>query len=100
MKACGTRSSVKLTLVPKMNDKRIVSRHRVFKTGKIVFDGAVIDCTVRNISRTGAALEVDSPVGIPHNFILVIETDRVRRACHVVWRKERRIGVGFDDGEK
>ncbi len=99
MKACGTRSSVKLTLVPKMNDKRIVSRHRVFKAGKIVFDGAVIDCTVRNISRTGAALEVESPVGIPHNFILVIETDRVRRACHVAWRKERRIGVGFDDGE-
>jgi hypothetical protein len=83
-----------------MNDKRIVSRHRIFKAGKIVFDGAVIDCTVRNISRTGAALEVDSPVGIPHNFILVIETDRVRQACHVVWRKERRIGVGFDDGEK
>lgn len=100
MKTCGTRSSVKLTLVPKMNDKQIVSRHRVFKAGKIVFDGAVIDCTVRNISRTGAALEVDSPVGIPHNFILVIETYRVRRACHVVWRKERRIGVGFDDSEK
>lgn len=83
-----------------MNDRRIVSRHRVFKAGKIVFDGAVIDCTVRNISRTGAALEVESPDGIPHNFILVIETDRVRRACHVVWRKERRMGVVFDDGEK
>lgn len=83
-----------------MNDKRIVSRHRVFKAGKIVFDGAVIDCTVRNISRTGAALEVESPVGIPPKFTLVIEADRVSRPCHVVWRKERRVGVGFDDGEK
>lgn len=83
-----------------MNDKRIASRHRVFKAGKIVFDGAVIDCTVRNISRTGAALEVESPVGVPLKFILVIEMDRVRRACHVVWRKERRIGAGFDDDEK
>lgn len=80
-----------------MNDKRKTSRHRVLKAGKILFDGAVIDCTVRNISRTGAALEVERPVGIPYRFVLVIETDRVRRACHVIWRKERRIGVGFDD---
>ena len=82
-----------------MNEKRIASRHRVFKAGKIVFDGGVIDCTVRNISKTGAALEVESPVGIPHKFTLVIESDRIQRACHVVWRKERRIGVGFDNRE-
>lgn len=98
MKARDVRSFVKPTLVLGMNDKRKASRHRVLKAGKILFDGAVIDCTVRNISRTGAALEVESPVGIPHRFILVIETDRVRRACQVIWRKERRIGVGFDDG--
>lgn len=80
-----------------MNDKRMASRHRVFKAGKILFDGAVIDCTVRNVSRTGAALEVVSPVGIPHRFTLMIEADRARRTCHVVWRKVGRIGVGFDD---
>ncbi|AUD00202.1 pilus assembly protein PilZ [Bradyrhizobium sp. UASWS1016] len=78
-----------------MNDKRTASRHRVFKAGKIAFDGGVIDCTVRNLSKTGAALEVESPVGIPHKFTVVIESDRIRRGCHVVWRKERRIGVMF-----
>lgn len=79
-----------------MNDKRIASRHRVLKAGKILFDGAVVDCTVRNISETGAALEVESPVGIPLKFTLLIEPDRVKRPCSVIWRKVRRIGVRFD----
>lgn len=79
-----------------MNEKRIASRHRVLKAGKISFDGGTIDCTVRNISKTGAALEVANPMGIPRTFILVIEADRVRRLCHVIWRKEKRMGVAFD----
>jgi hypothetical protein len=35
------------------------------KAGKISFGGGAIDCTVRNLSETGAALEVTTPVGIP-----------------------------------
>ncbi|MFZ5679628.1 hypothetical protein ACVIJ6_003243 [Bradyrhizobium sp. USDA 4369] len=79
-----------------MNEKRIASRHRVLKAGKISFDGSTIDCSVRNISRTGAALEVASPIGIPQTFILVIEADHVRQLCHVIWRTEKRMGVAFD----
>ena len=79
-----------------MNEKRIASRHRVLKAGKISFDGGTIDCTVRNISRTGAALEVASPMEIPRTFIMVIEADRVRQLCHIIWRTEKRIGVAFD----
>ena len=79
-----------------MNEKRTASRHRVLKAGKISFDGGAIDCTVRNISKTGAALEVASPIGIPQAFILVIEADHVQQPCHVVWRTEKRIGVAFD----
>jgi hypothetical protein len=54
-----------------------------------------IDCTVRNLSETGAALEVTTPVGIPERFTLVIEADQRQVQCHLVWRKERRIGVLF-----
>jgi hypothetical protein len=70
-------------------------RLRVLKAGSISFGGAAIDCVVRNVSATGAALEVASPVGIPDEFTLVIEADNVRRRCAVVWRKEKRIGVAF-----
>jgi PilZ domain len=79
-----------------MDDEgRRAPRHRVLKAGTISFGGAGISCTVRNLSETGAALEVPSPVGIPAEFTLVVEADHTTRQCRVVWRKERRIGVTF-----
>lgn len=55
-----------------------------------------IDCVVRNISGTGAALEVVTPLFIPEQFTLFVPTDQLKRRCHVVWRREKRIGVAFD----
>jgi hypothetical protein len=57
--------------------------------------GGAIDCTVRNLSGTGAALDVSSPVGIPDHFTLSVQVDGTHLACTVVWRKEKRIGVRF-----
>jgi hypothetical protein len=73
---------------------RAAPRRRLLKAGKISFGGGAIDCTVRNLSNTGAALEVISPVGIPERFTLVV--DQRHLPCRVVWRKEKRIGVHFD----
>jgi hypothetical protein len=78
-----------------MDEKRKSTRHRVLKAGKITFGGAIVDCTVRNLSETGAALEVVSSVGIPDHFTLVIVVDRVQRPCRVAWRKATRMGVLF-----
>ena len=78
-----------------MNDLRTSPRKRVLKAGEIEFGGGAIDCTVRNLSETGAALSVESPVGIPAEFNLVIVSDQVNRKCRVVWRKENRIGITF-----
>ena len=79
-----------------MDEKRTIPRRRVLKAGTIEFGGSAIDCTVRNLSEIGAALEVPSPVGIPDKFDLVIPTDALRFACRVVWRKAARIGIVFD----
>lgn len=80
-----------------MDEHRIAPRHRVLKGGTIAFNGAAgISCTVRNVSNTGAALDVISPVGIPQSFSLVIDGNAASRPCHVVWRKEKRIGIAFD----
>jgi len=77
-----------------MEDHRITSRQRVLKGGTIEFGGGAITCTVRNISATGAALDVN-PVGIPAQFTLITEGSHL--PCRVVWRKERRIGVTFEN---
>jgi hypothetical protein len=79
------------------DEHRIAARHRVLKGARIHFGGGSIDCTVRNISETGAALDVTSPLGIPTEFTLV--TDDIQRPCRVVWRKEKRIGVTFEKAE-
>jgi hypothetical protein len=79
-----------------MDEHRVVPRHRVLKAGTIEFSGSAIDCTVRNFSEAGASLEVVSPPYIPDRFTLYVPTAQFKRRCHIVWRKEKRIGVAFD----
>ncbi len=79
-----------------MEDRRKVQRHRTLKAGTITFnrDGG-LDCRVRNLSPAGACLEVASQIGIPDDFVLVVDIDHVRSPCHVVWRTATRLGVEF-----
>ncbi len=71
-------------------------RLRALKGGSILFyNGAAFDCTVRNLSETGARLEVENPVGIPDTFKLTIKSKKLERACRVIWRKAKEIGVRF-----
>jgi PilZ domain len=79
-----------------MVETRSAPRHRVLKAGTIKFGGMTIDCVVRNLSSTGAALEVSSKVGMPENFTLVLSGDGLKLSCRTVWRGEYRIGVVFD----
>ena len=78
-----------------MNEKRSLMRQRTLKAGSIAFNGAAIDCTVRNLTSAGAMLDVESPLGIPRVFTLIVPSDEVRKHCQVVWIKEKRVGVVF-----
>lgn len=79
-----------------MIEKRSVPRYKVFKRGTIAFQGGGIDCMVRNLSTDGARLDVESPIGLPPSFMLVIEADHFMRRCRPVWSANQRIGVAFD----
>jgi hypothetical protein len=76
-------------------EQRAAHRQRVLKAGSIEFDGAIVDCLVRNISESGVGVEVENPVGIPHEVTLSIPTRNVRQHCYIVWRKEKRFGIKF-----
>ena len=79
-----------------MDEKRMLQRRRTLKAGSITFNRAAgIDCCVRNLSPAGACLEVASQVGIPDEFVLVIDVDHVKQPCHVIWRSPTRMGVAF-----
>ncbi len=71
-------------------------RLRVLKGAKIIFNNgsSVIDCTARNLSPGGAALEVPTTAGIPAEFDLQIQGVAQHR-CQVRWKRDGRIGVTF-----
>lgn len=80
-----------------MDERRKVQRHRTLKAGSITFNrNAGVDCRVRNLSPVGACLEVTSQIGIPDEFLLVVESDHVKMPCHVIWRTATRLGVEFN----
>src|SRR4029453_2057896 len=78
-----------------MKDRRTAPRKRVLKSASIVLSDKApkLDCTVKNISETGAMLQVSTTLGIPASFDIVLEG--ARRHCHSVWRTDTRIGVTF-----
>ena len=80
-----------------MDESRRAPRRRVLKAGLIsVGGGGTITCMVRNISKSGASVDVASPISIPDEFTLVLEMESRPRPCTVVWRKEKQIGVAFN----
>ncbi|MHA6691788.1 PilZ domain-containing protein [Devosia sp. A449] len=78
------------------DEHRISPRQRTLKGGRIVVnDGfSTFQCTVRNMSETGARLKLPSIVGIPDSFQLVMDDGR-KFACTVVWRTATEIGVTY-----
>ena len=77
-------------------ERRANPRKPVLMSGTIAFGGNIVNCVVSNMSISGAALDVISPVDIPENFTLVFQADGVSIPCHIIWRKEEHIGVAFD----
>lgn len=79
-----------------MEERRATPRNRTYKGGSIIFGlAAGVDCVIRNLSDTGASLEVESPVGIPDDFTLLIKPELLKRRCQIEWRSANRIGVQF-----
>jgi hypothetical protein len=81
----------------RLMDQRRQTRARTLKSARILFNDhrSVIDCTVRNLSPTGACLNVASALGIPERFDVMFDADQSIRACRMVWHKEKQLGVEF-----
>jgi PilZ domain len=78
--------------------RRRAPRMRTLKGAAITVPagGTAVRCVVRNISETGACLELHSPVFLSHSFDLAFDDpDWTPRACRVVWRESRLLGVEF-----
>lgn len=79
-------------------EMRSEPRRRILKAGVVEFGSQAVSeipCSVRNLSASGAALEMNSPMWFPDEVTLLIASDGLRKPCRVIWRKERRVGVAF-----
>lgn len=83
----GTRST----------DKRRAPRQRVFKRGQVLIlgTGSTFDCTLRNISQTGAGLRFDAFFALPEEFDLMIVGSGQRRRVRVRWQSGVDVGVEY-----
>ena len=77
-------------------NNRMSARKRTLLGAKIIFnDGhSVYDCLVRNLSDTGAMIQIENPLAAPNTFDLQLSDNRLL-TCEVRWRKINSIGVQF-----
>jgi len=79
-------------------ERRHELRARTLKSARILLNHhqSVIDCVVRNLSPTGACLKVETTFGIPDRFDVMFDVDKSIRSCHLIWHKDKLIGVEFE----
>ena len=78
-------------------ERRRHPRAGTLKSARILLNRhySVIDCTVRNLSPTGACLDVATTLGIPDRFDVMFDADKSIRPCRLIWHKDKQIGVEF-----
>jgi len=85
-----------------MSDLRAALRHHTLRTGLVEFDngaGSIVSvpCTIRDVSATGARLQLNSSAWVAEQFSLIFRSG-LRKDCQLAWRKERLIGGAFSAG--
>lgn len=83
------------------SDRRRADRKSTLKKGKIIFNNAmcVVECTIKDLSTTGAGLELPLWQDLPEDFSLVISGGPTR-TCEVAWAASNRLGVHFVDSQQ
>ena len=79
-----------------MDEKRKHARTEIDEPAYVSSGGSVMPCVVRNISREGAAIDVENPAFVPRHFRLVMARDpSIVHECRVAWIQKNRIGLIF-----
>jgi hypothetical protein len=81
---------------PTKHFEREVRRVRHLSAWIVLTGQANQECHVMDISKNGAKIAVQIPSHVPQRFELAFLQDSTkRRACEVVWRRRKMIGVQF-----
>jgi len=79
-----------------MQERRKLTRTRVLKRAKMLLGkSSVIDCVARDLTSSGAGLQVSNTNGLPETLDLTLDAGHSVRPCRFVWRKLDKAGVKF-----
>jgi hypothetical protein len=81
-----------------MNERRGVGRTRIRHNAEIVVTrrgATTLQCTLQNLTSTGACLTLASTYQVPDTFELTFDRGRSHRPCQVKWRTGDKLGVSF-----
>jgi len=79
-----------------MPERRRYPRMRVVKDAKIVIGtSSVLDCVVRDLSSTGARIEIQNAIGLPEAVDVTFDGGHTFRPCRLKWRTLNETGVEF-----
>lgn len=79
------------------NEQRKQRRQRVLKEGKIVSSdmNSLIDVKIRDMSASGALVNLPANVVMPDKFNLLIVSERLLYPAELRWRKGEAMGLEF-----
>ena len=77
------------------NPSRRADRVRTLLRAEVETACGSVGCVVRNLSETGARLELSDSGVLPPEFNLVIPNKDLSHRARVVWRSEGLVGVKF-----
>lgn len=84
-----------------MEEMRQAERMRAFLRAQIVFNNrmSTIDCTIKNISQTGAKVALSDTLTLPTEFEIDIPQKGRSHRARLVWRDKEAIGIEFIDAK-
>ena len=73
-------------------------RKRTFLRGRILYNGgaASMDCIIRDMSESGARLELSETSALPEVFDLYIQNKDATFRAMLCWRRGGEVGVTFE----
>jgi hypothetical protein len=80
-----------------LNENRSSRRWRTLLKGQVVFNNhaSLLNCTVRDLSDTGAQIHLADVSALPQEFILVIPSKDLQLQVRVVWSRGTKHGIVF-----
>lgn len=79
-------------------ERRRAPRRRTLLAGRLSYGDPAMTapCGVRNLSETGALIELESPVFLMPPYRLLLAREGKVYDAAMMWRYDRRLGVAFE----